>query len=149
MTSTTTPVTRSRAEESEGSQGPRSFAARSAGSGKSALVLAAVSELSADQQRFALILTEAVSELADEIDAPESQVRNLLSRLVHAGLLVALATAVLVLVKLGVDAWLGGLIVAVATLALGSLLMTLGIRRIRRTQLVPARTIETLKEGLT
>ncbi|HEX5108387.1 MAG TPA: phage holin family protein [Vicinamibacterales bacterium] len=69
--------------------------------------------------------------------------------LVHAGLLVALATAVLVLVKLGVDAWLGGLIVAVATLALGSLLMTLGIRRIRRTQLVPARTIETLKEGLT
>lgn len=87
MTSTTTPVTRSRAEESEGSQGPRSFAARSAGSGNSALVLAAVSELSADQQRFALILTEAVSELADEIDAPESQVRNLLSRLVHAGLL--------------------------------------------------------------
>jgi hypothetical protein len=49
--------------------------------------LAAVSELSAEQQRFALILTEAVRELADEIDAPESQVRNLLSRLVHAGLL--------------------------------------------------------------
>jgi hypothetical protein len=69
--------------------------------------------------------------------------------LVHAGLLVVLATAVLVLVKLGLEPWLGALIVAAATLALGSLLITLGIRRMRKTQLVPARTIQTLKEGLT
>lgn len=87
MTSTTRPVTRPRAEDSERGQEHRSLTARGAGAGKSAHVLAAVSELSAEQQRFALILTEAVRELADEIDASESQVRNLLYRLVHAGLL--------------------------------------------------------------
>jgi hypothetical protein len=69
--------------------------------------------------------------------------------LVHAGLLVVLATAVLVLVRLGLEPWLGALIVAAATLVLGALLITLGIRRMRKTQLVPARTIQTLKEGLT
>jgi Putative Actinobacterial Holin-X, holin superfamily III len=69
--------------------------------------------------------------------------------LVHAGLLVVLATSVLVLVKLGLEPWLGALIVAVATLVLGALLVTLGIRRMRKTQLVPTRTIQTLKEGLT
>lgn len=87
MTSTTTPVTRKRAEDSERSQQRRSLIARGAGSGKSAHVLGGVSELSVEQQRFALILIDTVRELADEIDAPESQVRNLLARLVHAGLL--------------------------------------------------------------
>lgn len=87
MTSTTTPVTRPRIENSGRGQKRRSLIALGGASGRSSQVSAAVSHLSAEQQRFALILTDAVRELADEIDAPESQIRNLLSRLVHAGLL--------------------------------------------------------------
>ena len=69
--------------------------------------------------------------------------------LIHSALLVLLATAVLGLVKLGLEPWLGALIVAAATLVLGYLLVTLGLRSMRQTRLVPARTIETLKESLT
>ena len=87
MTSTTTPASRTRAEDAERSQSRRSLIAQGPGSRKSAYVLAAVSELSVEQQRFALILIDTVRDLADEIDASESQVRNLLARLVHAGLL--------------------------------------------------------------
>jgi hypothetical protein len=115
-------------------------------------------------------LSELVSELVDEIGllmrkefelaateltasartAAAQAVRVAIGAvLVHAGLLVVLATAVLVLVRLGLEPWLSALIVAAATLVLGSLLITLGIRRMRKTQLVPARTIQTLKEGLT
>jgi Putative Actinobacterial Holin-X, holin superfamily III len=115
-------------------------------------------------------LSELVSELVDEIGllmrkefelaateltasartAAAQAVRVAIGAvLIHAGLLVVLATAVLVLVRLGLEPWLGALIVAAATLVLGSLLITFGIRRMRKTQLVPARTIQTLKEGLT
>jgi Putative Actinobacterial Holin-X, holin superfamily III len=115
-------------------------------------------------------LSELVSELVDEIGllmrkefelaateltasartAAAQAVRVAIGAvLVHAGLLVVLATAVLVLVRLGLEPWLSALIVAAATLVLGSLLITFGIRRMRKTQLVPARTIQTLKEGLT
>ena len=115
-------------------------------------------------------LSELVSELVDEIGllmrkefelaateltasartAAAQAVRVAIGAvLIHAGLLVVLATAVLGLVRLGLEPWLGALIVAAATLVLGSLLITFGIRRMRKTQLVPARTIQTLKEGLT
>jgi hypothetical protein len=40
-----------------------------------------------EQQRFALLVTEAVGSVADEYDLSEGDVRNLLSRLVQAGLL--------------------------------------------------------------
>ncbi len=57
------------------------------GSGKAASLLAALSGLPVEQQRFALMLTEALGQVVDETDTSESQVRNLLYRLVQAGLL--------------------------------------------------------------
>lgn len=57
------------------------------GSRKTASLLAALSGLPVEQQRFALLLTEALGHVADETDISESQVRNLLYRLVQAGLL--------------------------------------------------------------
>src|SRR6266487_2045178 len=39
------------------------------------------------QQRFALMLTETVRSVAEELDVSESQIRNLIYRLVQAGLL--------------------------------------------------------------
>lgn len=58
-----------------------------AGTGKSGSVIAALSELPMERQRFALLLTEAVRDVADQVDLSESQVRNLLYRLVQAGIL--------------------------------------------------------------
>ncbi len=58
----------------------------STGSGKSH-VLAALRGLPPEQQRFALALTEAVRSVADDVDVSESHIRNLLYRLVQAGLL--------------------------------------------------------------
>ena len=115
-------------------------------------------------------LSELVSELVDEIGllmrkefelAATELTANVQSAathairmvvgvvLIHSALLVILATAVLVLVKLGLDPWLGALIVAAVTLAAGYLLVTLGLRSMRKARFVPARTIETLKESLT
>lgn len=50
-------------------------------------VLEAFGGLPVEQQRFAVLLAEAMRSVADEIDIPESKVRNLLYRLVQAGLL--------------------------------------------------------------
>lgn len=74
-------------DDPEHSHDRRSSIVHGAGSGGSSHVLAAVRGLSTEQQRFALILADVVRELADEIDASESQLRNVLFRLVQAGLL--------------------------------------------------------------
>ena len=115
-------------------------------------------------------LSELVSELVDEIGqlirkefelAATELTANVQSAamhairmvvgvvLIHSALLVILATAVLVLVRLGLEPWIGALIVAAATLALGYLLLMTGLRSMRRARLAPTRTIQTLKEGLT
>lgn len=75
-------------EEKSSSRGrPGLTVSATAGSGKTASVLAALSRLPVDQQRFALLLTETLGRVADDADISESRVRNLLYRLVQAGLL--------------------------------------------------------------
>ena len=69
--------------------------------------------------------------------------------LAHAGLLVLLAALVIGLSQLGVEPWLSALIVAVLTMAAGWLLASKGITNLRRTNLAPTQTIETLKETST
>jgi len=49
--------------------------------------LEALEGLPVEQQRFAVLLMEAVRSVAGEIDVPESKVRNTLYRIVQAGLL--------------------------------------------------------------
>jgi hypothetical protein len=69
--------------------------------------------------------------------------------LMHAGLLVLLAAVVIGLARLGVDAWLSALVVAVVTIGAGYLLVNKGIGQVRRTGVAPTQTIETLKETAT
>lgn len=57
------------------------------GSGKSHSVLDALGGLPVEQQRFALLLVQAMGSIADETEVSESQVRNVLYRLVQSGLL--------------------------------------------------------------
>jgi drug/metabolite transporter (DMT)-like permease len=66
--------------------------------------------------------------------------------LAHAGLLVLLAAFVIGLAQLGVQAWLSALIVALVTMGVGYMLVNKGLTNMRRTTVVPTRTIETLKE---
>jgi len=67
--------------------------------------------------------------------------------LLHAGLLVVLAALVAGLIQLGLQAWLAALIVAAVTMGVGYVLMNRGIAGLRRTELAPRQTIETLKEN--
>ena len=69
--------------------------------------------------------------------------------LVHAGLLVLLATIVIALAQLGVAPWLSALIVAVVVMAVGYVLVATGIGKMRATSLAPTQTMESLKETAT
>lgn len=66
--------------------------------------------------------------------------------LLHAGLLIALAAAVMALIRVGVEPWVATTGVAALCLVAGYGLVTLGLRRIKTATLRPARTIETLEE---
>jgi hypothetical protein len=69
--------------------------------------------------------------------------------LVHAGLLVFLAALVIALTQLGVTAWLAALVVAIATMLIGYVMAQKGLNNLRRTSVVPTKTVETLKETST
>jgi hypothetical protein len=66
--------------------------------------------------------------------------------LAHAGILVLLAAFVIALAQLGVPPWLAAVIVAFSTIAAGYLLINKGLNALRRTSVVPAHTIQSLKE---
>ncbi|MGE3834544.1 MAG: hypothetical protein AB7H43_07140 [Acidimicrobiia bacterium] len=58
-----------------------------AGAGKSHAALTALHALPLEQQRFALLLVEAVGRVADEAEVPEANVRNMVYRVFQAALL--------------------------------------------------------------
>ena len=66
--------------------------------------------------------------------------------LLYAALIGLLATAVLVLIELGLPAWLATVIVAVLVAAVGGLLVATGQDRLKKADLVPRRTIETVQD---
>jgi len=67
--------------------------------------------------------------------------------LLHAGLLVILAALVAGLVRIGVDTWLAALIVALVTIGAGYMFVQRGVDGLKRTQIAPRQTIESLKEN--
>jgi hypothetical protein len=67
--------------------------------------------------------------------------------LMHAGFLVILAAVVIGLTQAGLEPWLAAGLVALATLAIGYVLMNKGMTGLRRTPIAPQQTIETLKEN--
>jgi hypothetical protein len=66
--------------------------------------------------------------------------------LLYAALFGLLAAAALVLVDLGVPAWLASLVVALVVGAVGGLLVASGQDRLKKSDLVPRRTIETVHD---
>ena len=66
--------------------------------------------------------------------------------LAHAGLLVLLAAIVIGLAQLGVTPWLSAAIVALATMAIGYVLINKGVSALRNTSVAPTQAIQSLKE---
>jgi drug/metabolite transporter (DMT)-like permease len=66
--------------------------------------------------------------------------------LAHATLLVLLAAVVIGLTELGIAAWLAAGIVAIAVGVVGSILIQMGVSRLRATRVVPVHTVQSLKE---
>jgi len=66
--------------------------------------------------------------------------------MLYAALLGLLATAVLVLIELDVTPWLAALIVTIVAAVLGGLLVASGQNGLKKTDLVPRRTLETVQD---
>ena len=66
--------------------------------------------------------------------------------LAYGGALVLLGALVLILVQLGVDAWLAALIVGIVAVAIGAILMDRGRSRLSQVDMAPERAIETAKD---
>ena len=64
----------------------------------------------------------------------------------YAGFLAILAAVVLGLVAAGLDAWLAALLVGAFVAAVGAMLVRRGLTALKREQLAPQQTVETLKE---
>lgn len=67
--------------------------------------------------------------------------------LAYGGLLALVAALVLGLVRAGLPAWAAALIGGAAVLGIGYLLIQAGLAALRRDQLTPAQTVETMKEN--
>jgi len=67
--------------------------------------------------------------------------------LAHAALLILLAAFVIGLAQLGITPWLSAAIVGIVTGVIGYVLVNRGLTSMRRTNVTPAQTIESLKEN--
>jgi len=66
--------------------------------------------------------------------------------LIYAAVFGAMAVVILGLVELGLAPWLAALVVTIIVAAVGGLLVVSGQNALKRTDLVPRRTIETVRE---
>ena len=66
--------------------------------------------------------------------------------LLYAALLALLVTAALVLIELGLSAWLAALIVTIVVAIVGGLLVVTGQANLKKADLAPRRTIESVKD---
>jgi fatty acid desaturase len=64
----------------------------------------------------------------------------------YAGLLALVATVILALAAAGLAWWLASLIVGVIVAAVGALLVQRGVAALKRVDLAPSQTMQTLKE---
>jgi uncharacterized membrane protein YqjE len=65
--------------------------------------------------------------------------------IVYAGFLALLATIIILLAKV-MAWWLSALIVGVVVVAIGAILVNMGLQTLKRTELAPHETIDSLKE---
>lgn len=64
----------------------------------------------------------------------------------YAGFLALLATLVIILHTAGLPLWLAALLITVIVLGAGGILIMQGINKLKKTQMMPQQTMQTLKE---
>ena len=64
----------------------------------------------------------------------------------YAGLLAIIAAVILILIRVGMPAWGAALLVGVVVAAVGGALVSKGLAALKRQDLMPRQTVETLKE---
>jgi Putative Actinobacterial Holin-X, holin superfamily III len=64
----------------------------------------------------------------------------------YAGFLALLAALILGLIAAGIDAWLAALLVGAVVAIVGAVLVQRGLSALKREELAPRQTVETLKE---
>jgi hypothetical protein len=67
--------------------------------------------------------------------------------LLYAAVFGVMAVVVLALIELGITAWLAALVVTIVVAAVGGLLVASGQDALKKADLVPRRTIETVREN--
>ncbi len=109
-------------------------------------------ELFADLSReTSTLVRQEVTLAKTELTQTASQVGKDIGFLVvggavaYAGVLVLLAAVVLVLVAVGLPAWLSALIVGVVVAGVGYALVQRGLNELKKTDMAPHQTIDTLK----
>ena len=112
-------------------------------------------ELFADLSRELGTLVRHEAELAKtELTAKVSRLTQSIAwvaaggAVVYAGFLAVLAAVVFLLVDVGLPAWLAALLGGVVVGVAGWLLLKRGLDAIRRTDLAPRQTVQTLKENV-
>jgi hypothetical protein len=96
------------------------------------------------QQEIALAKTEVTTRVTSV--GRDAAMLGAGAALGYAALLTGLVTIGLVLIELGLDAWLSFLIVTVVTGAIAGLLVQRGRAQLQQTDLAPRQTIRTIKE---
>lgn len=108
---------------------------------------------------FAELSKETTTLVRQEVNLAKTEITQKASRvgkdigymaagglIAYAGFLALLAALIFGLVALGLPAWLSALIVGLAVVAIGYFLVQKGRDALKRDNLVPRQTIETLKE---
>jgi len=96
------------------------------------------------RQEVDLARTEVTTKVTGT--ARDSALIGIGGTLVYAAILTLIATAVLGLIDAGVEPWVAALIVALIVGAAGVVLIVVGRDRLASADLVPKRTIETLRD---
>lgn len=92
----------------------------------------------------------AKTEMSETLSRTTSNVAGLGAgaALAYAGALAIAAAVILGLVSAGVAPWLAALLVGVALAVAGYTMLQKGLSNLKRTDLVPTRTVETLKDDV-
>src|SRR5215207_5128890 len=96
------------------------------------------------RQELALARTE-VTEKATSLGRDAASI-GIGAALAYGGVLVLLGAAVMLLIELGLDGWLGALAVGLIAAGIGAVLVNQGRSAIGKADLAPRRTVEILKE---
>ena len=93
-------------------------------------------------------VTLAKNEMTQKASEAGKQVASLAvgGAVAYAGLLAIIAALILMLIHAGMPAWGAALLVGVVVAAVGGALVSKGLAALKRQDLVPRQTVETLKE---